>query len=282
MIGNEAKLGGAPLNMAVHAHQLGDQAVVATRVGQDRLGRSITDELTSRNMSVDYVQTDPDRPTGTVLVSLNEQREAEYDFVTNVAWDNLQYDPDLETLAKNCDAICFGTLAQRNGQTRNTIYRVLEIAKQALKLFDINLRPPYYDRKSIERSCILANALKVNEAELQTLGELFNCSGDTDATAHALTERFGLDWIALTRGKDGTCVFANGRRTDGTSVQLHSTEGDSIGAGDATSAALLHGRLHRWPWEQTLLLANTLGAHVAGETGACPKLSNEIIEMAAG
>ena len=148
---DQMRPGGAPLNLAVHAHQLGNRGVVVSRIGEDALGHQLLDDLRQRDMPTDHVQVDPDRATGTVLVQLDPAGEPTYDIVAHVAWDNLQWDPQMESLAAHADAVCFGSLAQRDGQTRNTIYRFLSSARRAVRLFDVNLRQHYHDRRSLDR-----------------------------------------------------------------------------------------------------------------------------------
>lgn len=273
------RLGGAPLNVAVHAQQLGDSGIVVSRIGQDSLGRRVIDELAQRSMTAEHVQSDPDRPTGTVLVDLDDKGEPTYDIVKNVAWDCLQFDPDLESLARRIDAVCFGTLAQRDAQTRNTIYRFLEAAPQAVRLLDVNLRQAYYDRHILTRSLELANAVKLNTTELRTLDEMFGLAATFDDAATKLLTRHKLKWVALTRGADGVVVYTPTGRFEGDAAPA-SQVADAVGAGDATSAALLHGVVRRWPWPRTITLANMIGAHVVTQPGACPPLSDEVRKLA--
>ena len=276
---DQQRLGGAPLNLALHAHQLGNRGIVVTRIGQDALGQQILDELARRGMSAEHVQTDPDLATGTVIVCFDEAGEPSYDITSHVAWDNIQWDGDLDHLAGQADAICFGTLAQRNAQARNNIYRFVESARRAIKLLDLNLRTDVSDRKQIQHSLEIANALKVNAGELAVLTGLFDLGDDADAAAAKLISKFKLHWIAQTAGADGTTVYTPDAKHVGTPVAA-ADGGDAVGAGDASAAALLHGALRRWDWPRTLTLANTLGAHVASQPGACPELTDAIRKLA--
>ena len=280
--GDEARLGGAPLNLAVHAQQLGNRGVVVSRIGQDELGARVVDELRRRGMTVEHLQTDPDHATGTVLVELDAGGEPSYNIVRDVAWDAMQWDPDLETIARTADAVCFGTLSQRDGQTRSTVYRFLEAANKAVRLLDVNLRQHYYDRRILTRSLELATAVKLNAGELRVLADTFQLGPHADEAAPQLLRQFpNLKWIALTRGAEGTVVFTPGAKHDAAPVALVGKM-DAVGAGDSAAAALLHGVLRRWPWDKTLTLANTIGAYVAGQPGACPPLPDSIRALAAG
>jgi fructokinase len=275
---DESRLGGAPLNVAVHAHQLGNRGVVISRVGQDRLGDQVLAELRQREMPTDHMQSDPDLPTGTVIVDVDAAGEPRYEIVEGVAWDNLQWDFDLEDIGRACHAICFGSLAQRNSQARNTIYRFLDVARQAIRLFDVNLRGDV-ERRALERSFELSNAAKLNTEELRQVATVFHVRGDNDAQARGLLTRFGLRWIAVTRGPQGTVVYTANERHEAEPVAAE-PGGDAVGAGDATAAALLHGAVRRWEWPRTLELANALGAHVASSQGACPPVHDRIRKMA--
>ena len=139
-------LGGAPLNEAVHAHQLlaplGGRGVTVTRVGSDELGHRVLDELQQRQMSVDWVQRDARWPTGRGLVTL-ENGEPTFEIVADVAWDWLEFDAAAAQLAAQCDAVSFGTLGQRCEPARRAIQQFVEHAPQAIRLFDVNLRQHY-------------------------------------------------------------------------------------------------------------------------------------------
>lgn len=279
VIAGEAHCGGAPLNFAVHAHQLDNRGCVVTRIGRDALGDRLRGELAARGMPVAYLQIDPVRPTGTVQVEFDAGGEPRYEIVAGVAWDALQYTAELHELAGACDAVCFGTLAQRASKSRETIYKFLEAACQAERLLDVNLRQEYYDMALLERSCELATSVKLNEDELRELSVVFALPADIDGAAAALRDRFRLRWLALTRGPRGTIVYDETGWHETEPVAAEGTGGDAVGAGDAAAAALVHGAIRRWPWSRTLALANRLGAYVASQRGACPRLDASLEKM---
>ena len=159
-------LGGAPLNAAVQSHQLGNRAVVASRIGGDALGQALLHDLTTRGMDTAFIQRDPAAPTGTVEVILRNG-EPEYDIVRNVAWDRLAWDESLASLAKQCDAVCFGTLGQRFEPAHSTI-RQFAAASQSVRLFDLNLRQDFFSAELLETGCRAASIVKMNETELAT------------------------------------------------------------------------------------------------------------------
>jgi len=278
-------LGGAPLNVAVHAHQLasplGGRGVVVSRIGQDDLGRDVMADVTARGMDGGYIQTDPDRPTGRVYVGLDDRGEPSFEIVRNVAWDWLQFDPDLADLASSCDAVCFGSLAQREAQSRNTIRRFLTAADHAVRLFDVNLRQDYFDRQILMRSCEQATAVKLNDSELPVVTKTIGLDGgDADAQIQSMLKRFGLRLVALTRGQRGTVLYTASGRYEHDAVTYPPADGaDAIGAGDACSAGLLVGMLLRWPIERTLDLANHAGAFVASQPGATPRMPEAVLAM---
>lgn len=278
--------GGAPLNVAVHAHQLGKhqtgQGLLVTRVGQDPLGQQIIDHLTSRQMDTTYIQSDPDLSTGRVYVNINSQGQPEYDILENVAWDVIQYDSSLDELARRCDAVCFGTLAQRHPQSRQSIYRFLAEARHAVKLLDVNLRGQYYDAAILRRSCEQATVVKLNQEELPVVcRELgMDAQADEQAACRSLLHAFDLKMIVLTRGKLGTLLIMPQNSYEGQPVSYPAAEqADSVGAGDACTAAILVGLALRQTPEKLVNLANHAGAFVASQPGATPVFPKEILDL---
>ena len=278
-------LGGAPLNCAVHADQLartlGGRGVVVSRIGQDALGGQLKDELSSRGMTTEFIQEDPDRSTGKVFVTTSASGEPQYEIVKNVAWDWMQFDPDDETLATGCDAVCFGTLAQRSAQARSSIQRFVKAASHAVRMFDVNLRQDFYDKQVISHSMELANAVKINSDELGVVAGLLGIvDGGPDSIVNALIKKFELKSLALTRGAEGTVLYTPDARVEGDQVSYDRADNaDSVGAGDSCAACLLIGLVQRWPLEKTVNLANHVGAYVASQPGATPALPDELLEF---
>ncbi len=272
-------LGGAPLNVAVHAHQLGNEGIVVSRVGDDERGRQMMRHLRSRKMRADYLQIDEQRATGTVDVILNDG-EPSYEIVPGVAWDAMHFDRRLGKVAARCDAVCFGTLGQRTPDSRRTIRRFIEHSVLAVRMFDVNLRQDFYNRSLIEASLDLATAAKLNADEIQVVRQTLELgSSDAESTSDALRDRFALDFVAVTRGPEGVIVYTDDGAIEAESVHADVAAGDRVGAGDSASAAILHGRVRGWPWERTIELANAIGAWVASESGACPPLNDSIKQM---
>jgi fructokinase len=277
-------LGGAPVNLAVHAHQLlqsRGQGVVASSVGKDQLGSQLLAELSQRRMITDYITISSKYPTSTVEVAVNPGGETQYEITQGVAWDHLEFSEPLAKLAETCSAVCFGTLAQRSEQSRETIRRYLDIAKSALKVCDINLRQRFYSAEIIRESLAAADVLKLNDIELPTVRELLGRQTDTsiDEQASDLLQQFELRLLALTRGESGTVLFTADERVEGSVPTYPPQENaDAVGAGDSCCAAIIVGLLLGKSLPEIVILANRVGAFVASQAGATPVLPKEILE----
>ncbi len=268
-------LGGAPLNAAVQAHQLGNHAVVASRIGRDALGQALLDDLAGRGMDTSFIQRDLHAPTGTVKITLRDG-EPEYDITRGAAWDRLAWEEPIAGLAKRCDAVCFGTLGQRLEPAQSTIRQFVTAASQAVRLFDVNLRQDDFSAELLEAGCRAASIVKMNEAELATVAPLLGLAQAEPIPA--LMERFKLGLFVLTRGKDGTALHTADSITLGQAARFATEpDADSVGAGDACSAAVLHGTVRRRPLQQTADLASRLGAFVASRHGPTPILPADLL-----
>ena len=276
---NRQIAGGAPLNVAFHANQLlkntDGSGAVASRVGDDTLGRRLVQEIQSKGMATEWLQKDADRPTGTVQVDITAGDDALYHISENVAWDQLEFTPQWKNLAARCDAVVFGTLAQRSETSRRTIHDFLNHASGAIRLFDVNLRADFYSDPVVRESLQLATALKVNMHELQILRSMFSSGNSKDhpdsvrSFVQELKVAFDLDWIALTNGEEGTKLFTGTTWIDGDPPKIpFDKEADSVGAGDACCAALIVGRLLDWSPKEMVRAANFAGASVASRQGA--------------
>lgn len=292
---DRAILGGAPLNVAYHAHQLcqasGGRGVVASRIGTDAFGDRLRRELHGRTLTTEFVQIDDEHLTGRVDIAL-QNGEPTYEFLANAAWDYLEWTPQWRHLAESCDAVVFGTLAQRCPTSRATVQHFVEAAKQAIRLFDVNLRVNFFDSTCLRRGAELANAIKLNADELPVVLKLLNLdssgamassSGDNSPDrAQRLLQAFassGLQYVVVTRGGGGTELIAKDGRTCAAVPQfVRQSTADNVGAGDACSAGLLWGWLNGWPPERTVALANRLGAFVASQPGATPEIPDSLLQ----
>lgn len=271
---NSRQPGGATANVAFHTTQLGCIGAVASRVGDDELGRELRDYLIAHGLETSLVQDDDEAPTGTVTVELTDDG---HHFVIHedVAWDRLAWTPSLQAAIRSADAICFGTLGQRSPLARETIQQCLwEASDDCLLVFDVNVRQHFYDRMLIERSLQSAKMVKLNAEEVTLLAELLEWpSGDLASFASRVRDNFGVELVCITRGEHGCWIGSETECVDvlGLPVQVV----DTVGAGDAFTAALIVAQLRGWPLRDSAEFANQVGALVASRRGAMPELVKE-------
>ncbi len=278
-------LGGAPLNFAVHANRLasrlGKSAAPVSRIGLDARGERIKEQLADLGVTAEFLQTDAGHATGTVDVTIDGAGQPSYIVTENAAWDFLQFTSGMEELAASCEAVCFGTLAQRRDGAREAIEAFLTAVPKAIRLFDVNLRQDYYDLSMLRRGCALATDLKLNEGELDVLAEMLELRGNRHGDyILALFDRFPLDRVLLTRGAKGCVLFgANNTRFEGKPVSYPPAPGaDAVGAGDAAAAGFTIGLLAEMHGARIVELANEMGAWVASQPGATPGLPDRILD----
>ena len=277
MLPQGKQLGGAPANFAYMTALLGDRGIVASRVGDDRLGQEAIWQLKSSGLDTSYVQKDAGHETGTVLVRLDSKGQAEYRFSADVAWDHLGWTEQWQELALSADAVCFGSLAQRSEVSRTTIRKFLQsVPANAARIFDVNLRQSFYSAEVLRVSLLHANIAKVNSEELPRIMELFGeeFSGERDG-ATWLADEFGLKLVCVTRGHRGSILQCNGVCDEhaGFTVKV----ADTVGAGDAFTAALVHHWLRGTALAEMNLAANRMGAWVASQEGAMPTADDSVL-----
>ncbi len=261
--------GGAPCNVAYQAAQLGHRGIVATRVGADALGEELVTFLHGRGVDTSCIQTDQEHPTGTVEVTITDG-EPSYVITENVAWDYLVLDDRLRHIAATADAICYVSLAQRAPTTRATIQAMLTMAHpDALRVFDVNLRPPFIDVNVLIDSFAHANVVKMGEGEAEDVARLL---GRSDLTNWLLNEQ-GAEVVCITRGKDGAELITKEAQALRKGERVDTSGGDAVGVGDAFLAATTHGLLRRWPLADVLDFANRYAALIVTKRGGMPMLS---------
>ncbi len=262
--------GGAPFNFAFHCHQFGQKAVIVSRLGNDDLGRELREAVKGFGLSDEFIQTDDQHETGTVQVTLTAGQPS-YRITENVAWDALEWNELLQKLAHNCRAVCFGTLAQRTQVSGTTIRRFVTESQsaKALRVFDANLRQHYYSRDVLCASCELADIVKIADNELSKLLEL-----DGVATIIELRQEFDLQAVYLTCGADGVC-FASKDGEIGSVSGVPTQVIDTVGAGDAFTAAMVCGQLEGRTVLECVRFANQYAAKVCEHRGATPELDRE-------
>ena len=267
--------GGAPGNVACHAAGLGAKSFMVSGVGCDELGERGIAALESHGVDCRHVQRDPRHPTGTVTVSLEPAGDASYVFASDTAWDHVDWEPSLGELAARADAVCFGTLGQRAEESRRTIRLFLEAAGRAVRVFDVNLRQHFYAPDLIRESLALANVLKLNDDELPVVAAACGVSADDPVAAvRQIVGQHGLRLAALTRGAAGSLLVADG--VVSTRPAEARTIVDTVGAGDAFTAAVVMGLLGGRPLEAIHDHAARLAAFVCGHRGATPQIPDEL------
>jgi fructokinase len=269
------QLGGAPANFAYITSLQGDRGVVASRVGSDGLGREALDRLGVLGLSNAQVQIDSHHPTGTVKVQLDGAGQPHYEITEDVAWDFLEWTPQWMVLAQQANAVCFGSLAQRSAASRDTIRTFLRGTRPGTaKIFDVNLRQSFYNAEVLAAAFEIADIVKLNHQELPHVMRLLGLSYDGDVSSAArLREVRHLKLVCVTRGENGS-VLADKSGTHahpGFAVRV----ADTIGAGDAFTAGLIHHYLRRASLVEMNEAANRLGAWVATQVGATPQPGNE-------
>ena len=264
------QLGGAPANFAYIATLLGDHGVPASRVGNDPLGREAIARLRRVGLATEFVQTDKIHPTGTVRVELDSAGQAKFEILKSVAWDFLDWRESWKELAAKADAVCFGSLAQRSACSRETILNFLRATRpEALRIFDVNLRQDFYSREIIESSMKLAGIVKMNHHELPIILQLFGLEQHDDVrSATSLLERFNLKMVCLTRGNAGSMLITPAASSEHPGFKIKIA--DTVGAGDAFTAALAHKYLHGAGLAEINEHANRVGAWVASQRGGMP------------
>ena len=269
------KLGGAPANFAYHVSQFGIESCAVSAKGDDELGKELIAELDVHHLN--YQIETVDYPTGTVQVSLDANGIPAYDIKEGAAWDNMPFTPALEEKAKNCTAVCFGSLAQRNEVSRNTIHRFLDTMPNEegrYKVFDINLRQGFFTKEIITESIKRCNILKINDEELITIGRLFGYPGiDLQNKCWLLLGKYNLKMLILTCGVNGSYVFTPGEVSF---IETPKVEvADTVGAGDSFTGAFVASILRGKSVREAHELAVKVSAYVCTQNGAMPVLPEE-------
>lgn len=274
-------LGGTSLNVAVQAHQLlepmGGQGVLLSRIGSDALGERLQREFRERNLPLEHVQVDALKPTGQVLVQFIDGAPR-YEIVVDTAWDHLQFGEPEAALAPACHAVSFGSMSQRHPVAHAATQAFLADAKEALKIFDVNLRMDLFTAEVLDEGCRVAALVKLNDEEIDPVADLLQLpAGEPRARVEAMRAQYDLEAVIFTRGKAGTAACTTDGWLEGEPASFPAAENaDSVGAGDACTAALLLGRLLGRDWPATLDLANRHAAYVASQPSATPVLPAEV------
>jgi fructokinase len=274
---NHKKIGGAPLNVALRLHSFGIQTNIVSRIGNDNNGREILEYLKQKGLLEPSIQIDENFKTGCVEVTLDSKGAASYKIETTVAWDNIETNEMTEKLVRASDAFIFGSLACRSEKTKETLFKLLEYA--SYKVFDVNLRRPFYSMELLLDLMNKANLIKCNDDELNEICQSQNNkSVSLEEQIKFIAELTHTDQICVTRGKNGAVLYANRQYfyQGGYEVKVE----DTVGAGDSFLAALVANLLEEEQLNYTLQFACAVGSLVASKKGANPDLSElEIVNF---
>ena len=270
------QLGGAPLNFAFFAKELGADAYAVSAVGNDVLGDETLAVAATTGVCLDYVQRNS-LPTSRVLVTLSDAGIPQYEIVEGVAWDAFECPDSALELVRDASVICWGSLAQRTEKSRQSVLSMLSAAPAScLKVFDINIRQHYYSLEVIKNSLEYADILKLNEDELPLVAEMLGMTGSEEAVISEIIERYSLKYVVYTHGADFSRVYgAEGllSHQDTPKVKV----ADTVGAGDSFTAVLVTSLLQGRNIATAHALAVEVAAFVCTQHGAINSLPAEII-----
>jgi fructokinase len=278
MLPEGPQLGGAPANFAVMAGRLGNHAAVLSRIGRDALGREAVELLDPLPADTSFLEVDPEHETGQVTVEF-EGGQPHYRIHEPAAWDFMELTDDWVQLAERADAICFGSLAQRAKESRQTIQTLAaQTSAKCARIFDVNLRAPFFSGEVIQESLELATVVKMNDAEVPQVLALLGLATDEDSTtewlrhgADKLLDEFpALEMVAVTRGAHGSLLVGRDEWSEHPGYPVNVA--DTIGAGDAFTAAMTHYLLHGANLATLNEAGNRWGGWVASQSGAMPVL----------
>lgn len=270
MLPEGRKIGGAPVNFAYHAGQFGIDTMAVSAIGNDKLGEDTIAEMNGKHLN--HIFPSVPYPTGSVQVKLDEKGVPAYDIKENVAWDNIPFTNEIESVARSCRAVCFGSLAQRNAVSRNTIRKFIESTPSGcIRIFDINLRQNFYTSNVIRDSLEHCNILKINDEEIMLVSRMFNYdSSNIENVCRTIMEDFSLEMVILTCGTKGSYIFTKG------GVSFMSTPkvnvADTVGAGDSFTGSFCAAILRGLPVAEAHKKAVEVSAYVCTQNGAMPEI----------
>jgi fructokinase len=271
------RLGGAPANFTVMSSRLGNRGVIASRLGNDPLAAEACGVLKAFPADISLLQTDPTHATGTVGVEIRAN-EPHYIIHEPAAWDFMEWTSEWRSLAQSADAVCFGSLAQRNPASRATIREFLSATRpDCVRVFDVNLRPPFFSVDVVDSSLTSATIFKLNEVEVPEVLAMVGFPRPKDkgeagllAAARSLLQKYPIQLVAITMGSEGSLLVA--RESFHRHAGIATTVADTVGAGDAFTAALVHAYLRDASLAEMNEAGNRWGGWVASQRGAMPPL----------
>lgn len=271
-------LGGAPANFAYMASVLGDEGIVASRIGNDDLGRDTCRVMNELGLSTAYLQRDERHETGTATVSIDTAGQPTFTIKNSVAWDFLDWSPRWEELSSRADVVCFGSLAQRSEKSATTIERFLKnTPKKTLHICDVNLRESFYTQGVLRRSFQYADIVKLNDQELLQVSYIFQLGiGTHETLAQRLLHLCDLRLVCITCGSRGSLLVTEGEAVEHKGFRV--TVADAVGAGDAFTACLAHHYLRGHSLQEISESANRFASWVATQRGATPPISTDKLQ----
>ena len=268
------KIGGAPLNVALRLQSLDNSVSVISSIGDDKKGREIKEYTVEKGVNAAHIQVHKELKTGKVKVMLNQKGSASYDIMYPRAWDKIQLTEENEKLTEKADAFIYGSLAARDETTRHTLYELLKIA--SYKIFDVNLREPYYTKEVLTHLMEQADFIKFNDDEIFEIGELLN------SKTHSLEQniKFIADFtdtptICVTKGRHGAILYVDNTFYYNSGYQVEVV--DTVGAGDSFLATLISKLLKENQPQEAINYACAVGALVASSEGANPQIKQQDI-----
>lgn len=276
MLPEGKKLGGAPANFAYHAGQFGLDTLAISALGEDKLADETIEALEQNGLK--YLMPRVPYATGTVQVTLTGEGIPTYEIKENVAWDNIPFNDEIKAAAKNCRAVCFGSLAQRNIVSRQTIQQFLDATPEdCIKICDINLRQQFFSKEILEESFKRCNILKINDEELVVVTRMFGYQDLDDAKiCEKMVKEYNLQMLVLTCGTNGSHVFtADGKHSFQPTPKVEVA--DTVGAGDSFTGSFCAAILNGKPVEEAHRIAVEVSAYVCTQNGAMPKYPAELV-----
>jgi len=274
VFGSEKKVGGAPLNLALRLSSFGFSTSMISAVGNDKDGEFLKNYMVENGVNNSSIITTPEYDTGLVLVHVDDRGSAKYDIKFPSAWDFIVANDNITNVVSEANVFFFGSLACRNDVSKNTLYDLLTINKNIYKVFDVNLRPPHSKIQVIQDFMNTSDFIKFNDEEiLEISSELGFKSQDLEENIKFISEKTSTKSICVTRGKHGAIMLWKGEfyYSDGFKVNVV----DTVGAGDSFLAALLAWLLTDKTPQESLDFASAIGAIVASNEGANPKILDE-------
>lgn len=271
--GAQRRIGGAPFNVAYHLFKMGLDVEVISSVGDDELGHELLQKINNWQIPTDHIQVTKEHPTSTVIASVDENNDAHYDIVENVAWDFIETTPENQRVLSNADALVFGTLAARNEKSKSTLFQLLEVS--SYNVFDINLREPYYDIRIINELLHKTHLAKFNKAELRMVLDFFKKEyKDEKDSIRYLQDQFEIREIIVSKGSKGALYAHDDHFYLYPTIPVEVK--DTVGSGDSFLAGFLSKRLQKETSAHEIMSqAVSLGAFITSQEGACPEYTQE-------